>query len=199
MRTALRHFSACSHSRRNWCGVMIGCASSSRPTSVGTRTTRRPSSASCSTRTSGTWKAGIIADRPATTFDKDPVRDHLGLAAKDGYEFALAYLMAYGVFPNLSRHAKGYPTLDELRMRTVPGHNDTDAGVRLLTAAADRDDPRPIWYGNWGSNSGSKSNLRRALDKAKADRTPGRVREVRGEVPHRHPRRPRPEHASGAR
>ena len=106
---------------------------------------------------------GIIADRNADTFDKDPVRDHLGLAAKDGYELALAYLKAYGeVFPNLSRHAKGYPTLDELRKRTVPGHNDTDAGVRLLTAAADRDDPRPIWYGNWGSNSGAKSNLRRA-------------------------------------
>jgi hypothetical protein len=116
---------------------------------------------------------GVIADRPAATFDKDPVRDHLGLPAKDGHELALAYLKAYGeVRPNLIRHSKGYPTLEHLRQRTAPGHNDTDAGVRLLTAAADRDDPRPIWYGNWGSNSGAKSNLRRALDRAKAERTP---------------------------
>ena len=78
---------------------------------------------------------GIIADRPAATFDKDPVRDHLGLPAKDGYELALAYLKAYGeVYPNLSRHAKGYPTPEELRRRTVPGHNDTDAGVKLVIA-----------------------------------------------------------------
>jgi hypothetical protein len=115
---------------------------------------------------------GIVADRPAATFDKDPVRDHLGLPAKNGHELALAYLNAYGeVYPNLSRHAKGFPTADELRKRTVPGHNDTDEGVKLITAAADRDDPRPIWYGNWGSNSGAKSNLRRALDRAKAERT----------------------------
>src|SRR5262245_38944400 len=65
---------------------------------------------------------GIIADRPAATFDKDPVRDHLGLPARDGYELALAYLKAYGeVYPNLSRHANRYPTPDELRTRTVPG------------------------------------------------------------------------------
>src|SRR5215211_6389094 len=49
---------------------------------------------------------GVIADRPAKTFDDDPVRDHLGLSAKNGHELALAYLKAYGgVYPNLSRHA----------------------------------------------------------------------------------------------
>lgn len=116
---------------------------------------------------------GIIADRPAATFHKDPVRDHLGLPAKNGHELALAYLKAYGqVRPNLIRHDPRYPTEEYLRERTVPGHNDTDAGVKLITAAADRNDLRPIWYGNWGSNSGSTSNLRRALDKAKAERSP---------------------------
>lgn len=115
---------------------------------------------------------GVIADRPAATFHKDPVRDHLGLPVKNGHELALAYLKAYGeVRPNLARHDPRYPTEAFLRERTVPGHNDTDAGVRLITAAADRDDPRPIWYGNWGSNSGATSNLRRALDKAKVERT----------------------------
>ncbi len=116
---------------------------------------------------------GIIADRPSSTFDKDPVRDHLGLHARNGHELALAYLKAYSeVYPNLCKHARGYHTGEFLQKRTVPGHNDTDAGVKLITAAADRNDPRPIWYGNWGSNSGAKSNLRRALDKASTERTP---------------------------
>src|SRR5918992_488878 len=38
----------------------------------------------------------IIADRPAATFDKDPVRDHLGLPAKNGWELAQEYVKAYG-------------------------------------------------------------------------------------------------------
>ncbi len=53
----------------------------------------------------------------------------------------------------------------------MPGWNATDAGVELLIVAADRDDSRPIWYGNWGSNSGSTSNLRRAFDKVKQERS----------------------------
>jgi len=90
---------------------------------------------------------------------------------------AMAYIKAYGqVRPNLVRHDPRYPTEEYLRERTVPGHNDTDAGVRLITAAADRNDSRPIWYGNWGSNSGATSNLRRALDKAKAERSPEEYR-----------------------
>jgi hypothetical protein len=116
---------------------------------------------------------GIIADRAAAAFHKDPVRDHLGLPAKDGWELAQAYLKAYGdVHANLVQHKPGYPSRAELARRTVPGHNGTDAGVRLITAAADKDDPRPLWYGNWGSNSGAASNLKRALDKVKAERSP---------------------------
>jgi len=116
---------------------------------------------------------GIIADRDARAFHKDPVRDHLGLSVKNGWELAQAYLKAYGeVHPNLSRHDPAYPTLEYLRSRTVSGHNGTDAGVKLILDAGDRDDPRPIWYGNWGSNSGAVSNLRRAFDKVKKERSP---------------------------
>jgi hypothetical protein len=115
---------------------------------------------------------GIIADRPAETFHKDPVRDHLGLPAKNGWELAQEYLKAYRqVHKNLIKHKPDFPSYEHLRRRTVPGHNDTEAGVRLIIGAADRADPRPIWYGNWGSNSGAKSNLRRALDKIKAERS----------------------------
>lgn len=116
---------------------------------------------------------GIIADRSALTFHKDPVRDHLGLPVKNGWELAQEYLKAYGkVHPNLAKHKPDYPSHEYLRARTVPGTNETDAGVRLIIEAADRKDPRPIWYGNWGSNSGATSNLKRALDKVKAERPP---------------------------
>ena len=142
---------------------------------------------------------GIIADRPAATFDKDPVRDHLGLPAKNGHELALAYLKAYGeVRTNLVRHDRDYPTEQDLRKRTVPGHNDTDEGVKLITAAADRDDPRPIWYGNWGSNSGRNEQPAPGARQGQGGTHPGGVQAVRGEVPHRHARRPRPD-AAGAR
>lgn len=115
---------------------------------------------------------GIIADRSADAFHTDPVRNHLGLKVRNGWELAQKYLEAYGeVHKNLVKHRPDYPTHEYLRRRTLPGHNDTDEGVRLIIAAADKNDPRPIWYGNWGSNSGAKSNLRRALDKVKAERS----------------------------
>lgn len=116
---------------------------------------------------------GIIAERSAAKFNTDPVRNHLGLPAKNGFELAQAYLKAYGeVHPNLAKHSPGFPSYDALRSRTVPGTNDTDAGVRLIVAAADKNDPRPIWYSNWGCNSGAVNNLKRALDKVKAERSP---------------------------
>jgi hypothetical protein len=116
---------------------------------------------------------GILADRHASSFHKDGARDHLGLKVKDGWEMAQAYVEAYGrVQPNLALHKAGYPAYEEMRRRTVRGFDDSDEGVNLLVAAADRDDPRPIWYGNWGSNSGTTSNLRRALDRVRKERAP---------------------------
>lgn len=115
---------------------------------------------------------GIIADRSAKTFNIVPVRNHLGLHARNGWELAIEYLKAYAkVHANLIRHKPGYPTYDHLRRVTVPGTNDSDAGVKLILKAADIQDPRPIWYGNWGSNSGEKSNLRRAFDLVKSTRS----------------------------
>lgn len=115
---------------------------------------------------------GIIADRPANKFHSDPVRNHKGIKANDGYELLLGYLDAYAlVYDSLRRHAENYPEPASLRRLAVPGWNDSDSGVNLLIAAADRDDARPIWYGNWGSNSGSISNLRRAFDKVKQERS----------------------------
>ncbi len=116
---------------------------------------------------------GIIADRHADKFRSDPARNHKGVVAKNGHELALGYVDGYAkVYDNLKRHSAGFPSPKLLRRVTVPGFNDIDEGVKLIIAAADRDDPRPIWYSNWGSNSGSKSNLRRAFDLIKRQRTP---------------------------
>ncbi|TWU49098.1 hypothetical protein [Rubripirellula reticaptiva] len=83
-------------------------------------------------------------------------------------------------------------------MVPVPGGNAADAGVELLIAAADRDDSRPIWYGNGGRNSGSTSHLLRAFDEVKQKRSAVRVRRVCSKVPHLYLGRPRP-HAAGNR
>jgi hypothetical protein len=114
----------------------------------------------------------IIADRSAEAFHRDGARDHKGLQAENGWELAKRYVEAYGqAYENLAIHKPDYPRPSELLARTVPGFDDTDAGVQAIIQAADRDDPQPIWYGNWGSNSGSTSNLRRAFDLVQATRS----------------------------
>ncbi len=60
----------------------------------------------------------------------------------------------------LARHAKGFPTADELRAVTATGqagygladvgHGRASAGSELLRAAAARSDPRPLWVALWG-------------------------------------------------
>ena len=49
---------------------------------------------------------------------------------------------------------------------TVAGYDDTDDGVDLIPRAVDSDDPRPVWFCNWGIDHGSAgSSLKRALDR----------------------------------
>jgi hypothetical protein len=106
-------------------------------------------------------------------FRRDGARDHKGLRAENGWELATAVCRSLRTESTrtwrfTSRIIRG-PTYCWLE--PFPASNDTDAGVRAIIQAADRDDPRPIWYGNWGSNSGSTSNLRRAFDQIKATRS----------------------------
>lgn len=118
----------------------------------------------------------IIADR-AQTKNWPLKKESTGLA------LVRMYLDAYAkVHPNLVKHEKGYPSPSHLRKVTVAGHNETDDAVNLIIRAVDRDDPRPVWYGNWGSNSGSRSNLRRALDKVKAKRSDEAYRAFAGKL-----------------
>jgi len=87
-------------------------------------------------------------------------------------------LDAYGqVRANLVKHAKGYPTQKQLLAVTATGQpaygmgavgNDkSSAGSRLLLAAADKQDHRPLWVSVWGG----ANTLAQALWDARKERT----------------------------
>jgi len=105
---------------------------------------------------------GVIANRP-TALDGEnlnPERTGLGIVRR--------LVGAYGqCHPNLIKHDPAYPKPEVLLQRTVSGAEDCDDGVKLIEAAVHANDPRPIWFCNWGTGHGAAtSSLRRALDRA---------------------------------
>jgi hypothetical protein len=111
---------------------------------------------------------GIIANRPHTSRpeNKNPEDTGLGVVRR--------LVKAYGeCYPNLVLHDPRYPKPNALLVRTVAGYDNTDDAVKLIIAAVDRPDPRPIWYADWGSNQGAAvNNLKRALDRILRERGP---------------------------
>jgi hypothetical protein len=111
---------------------------------------------------------GIIANRPHTSRpeNQNPEATGLGVVRR--------LVRAYGeCYANLTKHDVRYPNPDELLARTAAGYDDTKDAVKLILAAVDRDDPRPVWYADWGSNQGSAvNNLKRALDRVLKERGP---------------------------
>ena len=109
---------------------------------------------------------GIIAARPVAREgeNRNPERTGLGIVR--------AQLKAYGqCYPNLVRHDGRFPTRASLWQRTVAGYDDCQDGVKLIIAAADSPDPRPIWFCNWGTDANSAtSSLKRALDQVRRER-----------------------------
>src|SRR6476646_8698169 len=102
---------------------------------------------------------GIICTLPKAR-DKEnlnPERTGLGIVRRQ--------LKAYGeCYPNFVKHDRRFPTLEYLWQRTVAGYGG-DAGVKLILAAADASDPRPIWVCNWGTGHDSdESSFKLALD-----------------------------------
>jgi hypothetical protein len=86
---------------------------------------------------------------------------------------------AYGqVRENLSRHARGYPTKEQLLAVTFTGQTNygmsavgegkSTAGSRHLLVATDKADPRPLWVSVWGG----ANTLAQALDDARRERSP---------------------------
>lgn len=92
--------------------------------------------------------------------------------ARTGLEIVQRLVAAYGeCYRNLVQHDSRYPSAEQLHQRTVPGYSDTFEGVKLIIAAVDSPDPRPIWFMNWGTDHGSApSCLKRALDQVMAER-----------------------------
>ena len=109
---------------------------------------------------------GIIANRPDARPGENlnPERTGLGVVRR--------LIGAYGqCYSNLVQHDRRYPPPEFLRQRTVAGYNDTDEAVRLIIAAVDKPDPRPLWYSDWGTDNGAATNnLRRALDRVRRER-----------------------------
>ena len=107
---------------------------------------------------------GIIATRPHTRED-NPNPDPNGLA------ICRTFIDAYdSVYSTLSTHDSGYPTPDYLRGITVAGYNGVEDGVDLIIRVVDADDPRPVWFSNWGTDDETIGNLKRALDRVLAER-----------------------------
>mgnify|MGYP005862837907 CR=1 FL=1 len=108
---------------------------------------------------------GIIAERHPSQYGKDGAFNDAGTGAANSLELVRDYIEAHGgVRAKLVKHDPRYPTMNELLSRTVAAHNDTQDGVNLIINRVDASN-EPLWYGNWGSNSGTTSNLKRALDK----------------------------------
>src|SRR5437899_4418767 len=109
---------------------------------------------------------GIIANRPAARGGENwnPERTGLGIVR--------AMIKAYGqCYSNLVQHDSQYPKPEQLLERTVAGYDSTEDGVKLLLTAIDRDDPRPVWFCNCGTDRGAAiSCLKRALDQVLRER-----------------------------
>ncbi len=103
---------------------------------------------------------GIICNRPNARDRENlnPERTGLGIVQR--------LVKAYGeCYPNLVKHDPRYPKPELLLKRTVAGYEDCDDGVKLILAAVEAADPRPVWFCNWGTDKGSApSSLKRALD-----------------------------------
>ena len=109
---------------------------------------------------------GILCTRPETLRPENLNPEPTGLA------IVQRLLAAYReVYPRLRQHAD-YPPPEFLEARTVAGYDTVDDGVDLLLKAIDRDDPRPLWFSNWGTNDGTVSSLKRALDRVWEQRGP---------------------------
>lgn len=121
---------------------------------------------------------GIIPNRPRARPGENlnEVRDGLGIVRR--------MIDAYGeCHPKLILHDPRYPTAAELHRRTVAGYDDTDEGVQLVIKAVDAEDPRPLWFCNWGTDDESGvSCLKRALDRILEQRGPQGYAEFKSRI-----------------
>lgn len=110
---------------------------------------------------------GIIVTRPDARDGENlnRVRTGLGIVRR--------LIDAYGkCHTHLVEHDRRYPPSEKLLERTVVGY-EGNAGPDLVIRTVDADDPRPVWFLNWGTDEGSTgSSLKRALDRVLKERGP---------------------------
>jgi hypothetical protein len=112
---------------------------------------------------------------------RGPDQSRLGISGKDRI---LQYIDDYEhVYANLRVHSPDYPEPDELRCITKQCYSGVE-GRDLVIAAIDRDDSRPIWYLNWGTNEedDKPTALRDALDYVKQSRADAEYRRFVGRI-----------------
>ena len=101
------------------------------------------------------------------------------LRSKTRQDLIRRQLDAYGqVHHNLSKHAPGFPTKEQLLAVTFAGQTNygmaavgegqSTPGSRHLLSAADKADPRPLWVSVWGG----ANTLAQALQDARRERSP---------------------------
>jgi hypothetical protein len=100
-------------------------------------------------------------------------------------DLILRQLDAYAqVRSNLLRHAPGFPEVKALRAVVATGQptyglaavgeGKSTPGSRLLLAAADKPDPRPLWVSVWGG----ANTLAQALHDARRERSPAELEKL---------------------
>jgi CubicO group peptidase (beta-lactamase class C family) len=105
--------------------------------------------------------AGIIANRPRARDGENRNFERTGLG------ITRRLLKAYDqCWTNLVQHDPRFPTREMLWNRAVAGYNDSEEAVNLIIREVEGDDPRPLWYSDWGTDHGAATNnLKRALDR----------------------------------
>jgi len=88
-----------------------------------------------------------------------------------GAGLAADYINAYGeIVDSLRLHKTNYPSKEFLLGKLKDGRNGNTARDFII-AVVDKNDPRPIWFSNWGADDGTTSSLKRALDVVKSTRS----------------------------
>ncbi|UCD50310.1 MAG: DUF1593 domain-containing protein [Phycisphaerales bacterium] len=117
---------------------------------------------------------GLIGTRAA-------VHSRLGISGKDRI---LQYIDGYeAVYPNLCMHGDGYPTPQSLRRITKQCYAGSEGRDHVISVV-DRDDPREIWYLNWGTNEedDKPTALREALDYVQQTRSAAEYERFAGKI-----------------
>ncbi len=90
----------------------------------------------------------------------------------DPFDMAIGYINAYGkIVDNLNRHApsnRQFPSAESLlavTKRTRIVNDEIDDGSNRVIEVLKKNDSRPIWYTDWGTNFKGISALKSALDR----------------------------------